>query len=72
MKNRFPRIDYTICMSCMVCIQSCPFSSLGSGPVTAQKSKKQYPLLVQPDSCTGCGICVKDCPVEAITLYEKE
>ena len=67
-EKKIPSIDYKMCMSCCVCISSCPFSCLDSVKTDVDKYKKAYPEMISIETCTGCGICAKSCPVDVITM----
>ncbi len=57
-----PVIDYSGCISCMVCWKFCP------EPAIFIKDGK---AVIDYDYCKGCGICSEVCPKKVIGL-EKE
>jgi Pyruvate/2-oxoacid:ferredoxin oxidoreductase delta subunit len=58
-----PKIGQEECISCDVCIDSCPSAALAMSEDDA--------LLVDLDRCFGCGVCATLCPTDAITLVAK-
>jgi 2-oxoacid:acceptor oxidoreductase delta subunit (pyruvate/2-ketoisovalerate family) len=58
-----PKIGQEECISCDVCIDSCPSTALAMSEDDA--------LLVDLDRCFGCGVCATLCPTDAITLVAK-
>ncbi|MBN1872302.1 MAG: 4Fe-4S binding protein [Candidatus Omnitrophica bacterium] len=57
-----PVIDYSKCISCMICWKYCPDAA-----INIQDGKPEIDL----DYCKGCEICIEECPVKAIKS-EKE
>ena len=62
-----PKFDYSLCMACGLCFQSCPSSNIRMNKTDVDVYKKAYPQL-DPDGCSGCGICKTVCPTEAVTM----
>ena len=64
-----PQIDNTKCMSCSICVDTCPTICLAmSGAMGLDKHPKPY---IQDDkACIGCGFCAVECPVDAITMVK--
>jgi len=62
-----PHFDFNSCMSCNICIQSCPFSCLEISEPQG-KDPHGHPVLANPAACIGCGLCRQDCPVDAIIM----
>jgi len=58
-----PVIDYTKCISCMVCWKYCPDACIFI------KNGKPH---IELDYCKGCGICIEECPVKAIKAVGEE
>ncbi len=67
-KKKLPKVNYSLCMACRVCISACPFSCLEETKTDVDRYVKAYPQLEREENCTGCGICEKACPVEAIEM----
>ncbi len=67
--KKIPVFDFSLCVSCSICVQSCPVSAI----VLCEKRKKGdsnlYPSL--NGSCIGCGTCERSCPMCAIKLEER-
>jgi ferredoxin len=63
-----PQIDKTLCMSCAVCVDSCPANCLGLAESTKVGDLHMYPYLHKDKGCLGCGFCEIDCPVDAIRM----
>ncbi len=62
--------DYSTCMACTACGQSCPFDCIRDTKQGLDSYKKAYPELKPDHHCTGCGICVTACPVDCITIHD--
>lgn len=58
------------CVSCGICADSCPTSSLRLGPVVpiARGLIEMDPISVSEDSCVFCGLCSVACPFDALSL----
>lgn len=56
------------CMSCNICIDSCPAACIALGEPKSRKDKHGYPFLKNEKACIGCGFCEKECPVGAIQM----
>lgn len=54
-----PLFNNDNCISCGVCISTCPFQAL--------QFKDDLPQL-NSDLCMGCGLCVSHCPTDAIEM----
>ena len=54
-----PVIDADECISCGVCVDTCPCDGLELGDSSAEVKDE--------DSCVGCGSCQEACPAGAIT-----
>ena len=54
-----PVIDADECISCGVCVDTCPCDVLELGDASAE--------VKDGDACVGCGSCQEACPAGAIT-----
>ncbi len=67
-----PRFDDSLCMSCLVCVETCPANCLGmSGPLDSFQPHG-FPFLKDEKACIGCGFCAQECPVGAVTMVSPE
>ena len=59
------------CVSCGICTEVCPTSSLRLGPIVpiARGLIEMDPISVNQDSCVFCGLCSVACPFDALSLY---
>lgn len=72
MMKKHPEFHYSLCVSCGICVQTCPISCLDMTREGKQgKYKNVFPELAS-DDCTGCGLCEKSCPMEVISMREFE
>lgn len=58
----FARVNTELCVVCLTCVRTCPFS--------AAKIRNGF-AFIDPKKCRGCGICVMECPARAIELKRK-
>ncbi|MDR2479014.1 MAG: RnfABCDGE type electron transport complex subunit B [Treponema sp.] len=74
---RLPRIDYTKCTGCRMCIAECPQSLFRDIPRNKKGALalcsnlnpvKQMVAKTCRISCFKCGLCVKSCPQNCISL----
>ena len=58
------------CVSCGICTEVCPTSSLRLGPIVpiARGLIEMDPVSVNQDSCVFCGLCSVACPFGALSL----
>lgn len=68
---RKPSVKEGECISCMVCLQSCPVNCLDWG-IPDPVSHRAIPVLHQPGLCIACEFCASACPVEAIEMLVPE
>jgi len=75
-KRLIPSFEFSLCMSCSICVQACPFSCLelaaaGKAGPAARRYGKRFPFLQRQESCTGCGICMQACPLDCVTMVDR-
>jgi ferredoxin len=58
-------INETLCNSCGLCVEVCPFGL----PILMDSGKYE---IKNPELCTECSACKRNCPVNAIIMNEKE
>ena len=63
-----PQFDKKTCMSCRICIDSCPVHCLDLSLAGNHGDPHGRPYMANEKACIGCGFCAKECPVEAITM----
>jgi len=56
------RVDKDRCISCSICVSSCPYAAI--------EMVEGYPVI--GDACRLCGACVDACPEGAIAIEEAE
>lgn len=54
------RIDESLCIGCVKCIQACP--------VDAIVGSRRFMHQVIADECTGCELCIPPCPMDCIEI----
>jgi len=67
-----PIFDYEKCISCTICIDSCPVGCLGLTRLPTSKDRHGYPFMEDEKACIGCGFCALECPADAITMVVPE
>ncbi|GHV50806.1 ferredoxin [Spirochaetia bacterium] len=76
-ENGLPKVDYTKCTGCKLCIAECPQMLLREVPkdrhgamVLCSNRNSIKPMVSKSCkiACIKCGLCVKNCPQQAITL----
>ena len=65
-----PVFDHKTCVSCGLCIISCPVNCLDLDDHNGRIPPESYPFLKRPNDCIGCGNCENVCPVSAIKMVE--
>lgn len=63
-----PVIDRKKCISCNICIDTCPVRCLSKTFTPEPADKAVYPELSGDRDCIACGLCATDCPVGAIAM----
>jgi electron transport complex protein RnfB len=63
-----PSFDYDTCISCTICIDTCPVGCLDSARIPGSKDPRGYPFMADEKACIGCGFCSLECPVDAIVM----
>lgn len=63
-----PSVNRGECMSCTMCIETCPVNCLGLSQPHDSGNPHRYPYLREERACIGCGFCAIECPVGAITM----
>jgi ferredoxin len=75
--NKLPKVDYTKCTGCGLCISECPLGLFKSvnrkqkGAMVLCDNKNPVKAMVTKSckiSCFKCGLCVKNCPKNCIDL----
>jgi electron transport complex protein RnfB len=67
-----PEIKVDLCMSCKICIDTCPVGCIGLKYTPETTDTKGYPVVDALDLCIGCAFCALDCPVDAIVMKTGE
>ncbi len=62
-----PSFSEKKCVSCGLCIQSCPTGAIGFSEIIDHQMDA-VARLENPKNCIGCSFCKAICPVEAITM----
>lgn len=71
MNKKQPCFHYSECVSCSICVQSCPLSCLSLSRKGKQgKYRNVFPEMMKKDICIGCGTCAASCPMKCITMTE--
>jgi len=52
------RIEESLCIGCVKCIQACPVDAIVGAP------KQMHTVIAA--ACTGCALCIPPCPVDCI------
>lgn len=64
-----PSFHYDDCISCRICVQSCPVSAIDlTHKGKSGKYRNLFPELVDYNGCIGCAGCVKCCPMDCINM----
>jgi len=63
-----PQIIRDKCMSCTICLDSCPAGCLDLVFTPDNSDTRGYPILARSRACIACGFCSADCPVDAIEM----
>ena len=63
-----PIVNVKQCMSCNICIDTCPVNCLALSQPNDLADPHGHPYLKDGKACIGCGFCALDCPVDAIAM----
>lgn len=63
-----PVFEFDRCVSCSICVQACPVSSIELRESAGGSDRNLYPLLL--DGCLGCGSCERACPMGAVKMEQ--
>jgi NAD-dependent dihydropyrimidine dehydrogenase PreA subunit len=63
-----PQLKEKACMSCNICIETCPVNCLALSMPRGPRNLHGYPYLKHEKVCIGCGFCALECPVNAIEM----
>ena len=73
--KKIPSFHYKNCVSCSICVQTCPVGALDlTRPGKSGRYRNLFPELAN-DRCIGCALCAKSCPMECVNMpavYEGE
>ena len=69
-KKKRAVFDFSLCVSCGICVQTCPVSCIELKEFSKPGDSNLYPALT--DSCLGCGSCERACPMGMIHMAEAE
>jgi len=70
-KSEWPKpvVIRSICTSCSICVDTCPFGCLEiSQPPDFPRDLSSSAYLKEEKACVGCNVCAEACPQEAIYL----
>lgn len=67
-KKKNPVFDFSRCVSCGICAQTCPFSCIVLSESAGGSDKNLYPAL--SGDCSGCGSCERGCPMGAVAMVD--
>lgn len=67
--KKIPVFDFELCVSCGICAQTCPVSSIVINLPADRKAPNLYPAVNA--GCIGCGSCERACPMGAVSMVEK-
>jgi Na+-translocating ferredoxin:NAD+ oxidoreductase subunit B len=67
-----PTFNRKTCMSCNICIDTCPVSCISLAEPVGRKDLHGYPYLKDEKACIGCGFCEEACPVDSIVMIIPE
>ena len=67
-----PEISRDTCMSCTICLDSCPVGCLKLTYTPDTSDTRGYPVIAPPGACIACGFCAADCPVDAIEMIRPD
>ena len=62
-----PVFNLDLCMSCTICLETCPVNAIDMA-LQKKEDFHTYPILARESDCIGCGFCADECPVDAVSL----
>lgn len=63
-----PEFNHDRCMSCTICVETCPVHCLGLSQQRGPHDPHTYPFLKDEKACISCGFCSIECPVGSIVM----
>ena len=67
-----PRLQKEKCISCWICVETCPVNCLGWTFTRDTEDTRGYPYLKEDRLCIACGFCADDCPTDAMEMVTPE
>jgi formate hydrogenlyase subunit 6/NADH:ubiquinone oxidoreductase subunit I len=67
-----PQVDNDKCVSCNICIDTCPTDCLELTYNEDTEDRTVLPVLRNAKACIACGFCQLECPVGAIMMKPPE
>lgn len=66
-----PEFDLKKCMSCAICLDTCPASAI-SQALLVKGSPHLFPVLEDESLCIACCFCALDCPADAVDMVSRQ
>ena len=67
-----PVFDHDRCMSCTICVETCPVNCLALSQQRGPYDPHMYPFLKDEKACISCGFCSMECPVGSVFMEVQE